>query len=119
MVRHVFVYGTLMPGQNRWSALAEWTEGTASHDHITGQLFDTGNGYPAATIGSAGLIPGFTVPLAAESLSRALDALDEIEGTSIGLYRRVEVMTAEQVRAWADHWPRETSGFDRIDRWPP
>jgi gamma-glutamylcyclotransferase (GGCT)/AIG2-like uncharacterized protein YtfP len=117
MVRHLFVYGTLMPGHGRWPALAPWVEGGPSPDFITGALYDTGYGWPAAVIGPGADIPGFTVALEARSLPAALNALDEIEGTSHGLFCRVQLLTAHGVAAWAYDWAGETAGFAAIDGW--
>lgn len=117
MVRHLFVYGTLMPGQSRWPALAPWVEGEPGPDSVTGRLFDTGYGWPAAVIGPTGSIPGVTVALATGSLPDALAALDEIEGTGAGGYCRVQVVTANRVAAWVYDWTGDTGGFAAIDRW--
>ena len=117
MVRHLFVYGTLMPGHGRWPALARWVEGGPEPDAITGALYDTGYGWPAAVVGSEGRIPGHTVALAAGSLPTALTALDEIEGTAHGLFCRVQVVTANGVAAWAYDWQGDVRGFTAIDRW--
>jgi len=117
MVRHLFVYGTLMPGHGRWPALAPWVEGGPSPDFITGALYDTGYGWPAAVIGPGADIPGFTVALEAQSLPAALNALDEIEGTSHGLFCRVQLLTAHGVAAWAYDWAGDTAGFAAIDGW--
>jgi len=117
MIRHLFVYGTLMPSQCRWHALAPWADGEATPDAATGELFDTGRGWPAAVIGSGGSIPGFTVPLKVHSMSMALDALDEIEGTKQGLFRRISTLTAKQVRTWIYDWAGPTERFASIDYW--
>ena len=119
MVRHLFVYGTLMPGHGRWPALARrWVEGGPEPDTIIGALYDTGYGWPAAVVGSQGTIPGYTVALAAGSLPTALTALDDIEGTDRGLFCRVQVVTANGVAAWAYDWEGDTARFTVIDRWP-
>jgi gamma-glutamylcyclotransferase (GGCT)/AIG2-like uncharacterized protein YtfP len=117
MIRHIFVYGTLMPGQWGWHALAPWADGDPTPDSATGELFDTGYGWPAAVIGSGGSIPGFTVPLKVHSVSRALDALDEIEGTKQGLFTRTSTITGEHVRTWIYDWAGPTERFAPIDYW--
>lgn len=117
MIGHLFVYGTLMPGRSRWSALAPWVGGRPAPDSVAGQLFDTGYGWPAALIGGESLIPGFTSALNLHSLPDALDALDEIEGVHHGLFRRVSTVTESGVRAWLYEWPGTTAGFVPIDYW--
>jgi gamma-glutamylcyclotransferase (GGCT)/AIG2-like uncharacterized protein YtfP len=117
MIRHVFVYGTLMPGRCRWSALAAWVDGSPESDSVKGELFDTGYGYPAAVIGPNGQIPGYTVALRPQSLSNVLTALDSIEGTSHGLYQRIAIVTEKGTRAWTYTWPRTTAGLSRISDW--
>jgi gamma-glutamylcyclotransferase (GGCT)/AIG2-like uncharacterized protein YtfP len=117
MIKHLFVYGTLMPGQCRWHALVPWADGGPTPDSVKGELFDTGYGWPAAVIGSGGPIPGFTVPLKAHSLSMALDALDDVEGTNQGLFRRISTTTGELVRAWVYDWAGPTERFAPIDCW--
>lgn len=117
MVRHLFVYGTLMPGHGRWPALAPWVEGAPRPDSITGALYDTGYGWPAAVIGPGEAIPGVTVALDAQSLPAALSTLDEIEGTRHGLFSRVRLITANGVAAWGYHWEGGTTGFTAINRW--
>ncbi len=117
MIGHVFVYGTLMPGQCRWNALAPWVDGGPTPDSAVGALFDTGNGWPAAVFGRGGPIPGFTVPLEVQSLSVALNSLDEIEGTGQELFRRISIVTGGKVEAWTYKWAGPTEQFHRIDCW--
>lgn len=117
MIRHLFVYGTLMPGQSRWPELAPWAGGRPTPDSVQGELFDTGNGWPAAVIGRDDLIPGYTVPLNPESLSAALAALDEIEGTANGLFGRISTVTGNHVKAWVYDWPGPTERLVPINRW--
>ncbi len=89
----VFVYGTLMPGKCRWTALrpyaVSWQAATAR-----GRLWDTGCGYPAARFDDdAAAVPGVVVALAPGSVDDAIAVLDGIEGEG-RLYRRVEVATS-------------------------
>lgn len=117
MIRHVFVYGTLMPGRCRWPALAMATDRSPEFDAVRGELFDTGYGYPAAVIGPDGRVPGFTAALSTQSLPKVLAALDNIEGTSDGLYRRTVIITERRTRAWIYTWPGSTAGLARISEW--
>ena len=88
----LFVYGTLMPGQDRWPALrpfaSAWQPATAG-----GRLWDSGHGYPVARFGDGPPIPGFVVTVEADERARALTVLDRIEDEG-SLFRRVEVVTS-------------------------
>lgn len=83
----LFVYGTLMPGQQRWEVLASYVDGEPKPAHVRGTFVDTGRGYPAMFPGAA-VIPGYVVRLRAESLAQALQVLDRVEGTATGLFER-------------------------------
>lgn len=100
-IDHLFVYGTLRPGDVRWHLLSPFVIDEGRPDTVAGRLFDTGLDYPAATFGGGGSIIGRTYTLVETSLARCLDLLDEEEGTVAGLYRRVAVTTGLGVRAWA------------------
>jgi gamma-glutamylcyclotransferase (GGCT)/AIG2-like uncharacterized protein YtfP len=98
---HLFVYGTLLPGEERWRFLAPVVLGHGVPDTAPGDLYDTGLGYPAARFGTAGMITGRTFTLIESSDDRALRNLDVIEGAVAGLYRRTSIVTGNGVRAWA------------------
>jgi gamma-glutamylcyclotransferase (GGCT)/AIG2-like uncharacterized protein YtfP len=98
---HLFVYGTLLPGEERWRFLAPFVVGHGLPDTARGDLFDTGLGYPAARFGTAGTIIGRTVTLLGTSDERALVELDVIEGAVAGLYRRTSIVTGNGATAWA------------------
>ena len=103
---HLFVYGTLRPGEVRWHHLAPFVADEGELDSVAGRLFDTGLGYPAASFSidaateSLDSISGVTFRLAASTYGEAIVHLDEVEGAVRGLYRRAEVITARGVRAW-------------------
>ena len=62
-VAHLFVYGTLRPGEVRWRFLEPFVVDEGVADAAIGQLFDTGLGYPAATFAAgdeSGTIHGRT-----------------------------------------------------------
>lgn len=106
---HLFVYGTLRPGDVRWPMLEPFVIDHGWPDSVRGRLFDTGLGYPAATFSTGAdgaddplaVVHGHTVALLAASLHRALEVLDAEEDTVVGLYRRIEVVTDRGIRAWA------------------
>jgi gamma-glutamylcyclotransferase (GGCT)/AIG2-like uncharacterized protein YtfP len=97
----MFVYGTLRPGDVRWSILAPFTDGVGDPDAVTGRVYDTGLGYPAAVFGVSGTIVGRTYLLRSDTLADALRALDAEESSVPGGFRRVAATTARGVRAWA------------------
>jgi len=101
MTQHLFVYGTLRPGDVRWSFLEPLVADLGVVDTVAGQLFDTGLDYPAAVFGGKGTIVGRTYLLRADTIDQALAVLDEEEDTVLGLYRRVELTTVGGIRAWA------------------
>jgi gamma-glutamylcyclotransferase (GGCT)/AIG2-like uncharacterized protein YtfP len=114
----LFVYGTLMPGEQLWPALAPfavaWEEVTA-----VGRLWDTGHGYPAVQFDAAGggAVPGVLVDLDPRRLGAAIGVLDEIEEEG-RLYRRVQVSTSGGP-AWAYEWLGPTAGLAVLtDGWP-
>jgi gamma-glutamylcyclotransferase (GGCT)/AIG2-like uncharacterized protein YtfP len=108
---HLFVYGTLRPHDVRWPMLEPFVIDLGWNDTVHGRLFDTGLGYPAAIFAPPPLdlepvrldrtVRGRTVRLVASAADRALELLDIEEDTVEGLYRRVSVVTASGVRAWA------------------
>ena len=109
MTRAVFVYGTLMPDELRWPLLApfadRWEDATTP-----GQLWDTGNGYPAATfVAGDDVIPGVVVWVTDDRWDEAIRTLDDVEGEG-SLYRRVEVETSGGV-ATSYEWLRQTAGL--------
>lgn len=114
-VRHVFVYGTLMPGEQRWPALAAYAVGEPVACTTRGRLFDTGRGYPAMFDGDAD-VPGWLVRLADATLEEAVAALDGIEGTERGLYVRRRV-TVDGHPAWVYLGGEERLRGEPIERW--
>jgi gamma-glutamylcyclotransferase (GGCT)/AIG2-like uncharacterized protein YtfP len=101
VISHLFVYGTLQPGDVRWPIIAPYVIGEGIADRVDGQVYDTGRGYPAAVFDAPGTIVGRTYALRADRLDEALAVLDEEESSVPGGYRRVVVMTAAGTRAWA------------------
>jgi gamma-glutamylcyclotransferase (GGCT)/AIG2-like uncharacterized protein YtfP len=104
----LFVYGTLRPGESRWSHLAPFVVDRGWVDRVDGRLYDTGRGYPAARFGgeahdvsSPAHIVGEAMVLLGSSRLQALEVLDRVEGAVVGLYRRVVVTTHRGIRAWA------------------
>jgi gamma-glutamylcyclotransferase (GGCT)/AIG2-like uncharacterized protein YtfP len=101
VIRHVFVYGTLRPGDVRWHFLRPFVVDDGWPDTTGGELFDTGFDYPAAVFNDRGTIHGRTFALLEASAEQALRVLDEVEGIVDGEYSRVVVRTASGADAWA------------------
>lgn len=101
LVAHLFVYGTLLPGEPRWPFLAPYVADQGTPDAAAGVLFDTGRGYPAARFGAGKTILGRTFLLEPVLLNEALARLDEVEGAVAGLYRRSSITTHSGLDAWA------------------
>jgi gamma-glutamylcyclotransferase (GGCT)/AIG2-like uncharacterized protein YtfP len=101
MTRHVFVYGTLRPGDVRWHVLEPFTLDAGMADSVPGELFDTGLDYPAAVFGPHSTIHGHTFALLETSLDQAIATLDEVEDVVGGEYSRVLVRTNRGIDAWA------------------
>jgi gamma-glutamylcyclotransferase (GGCT)/AIG2-like uncharacterized protein YtfP len=109
LIDHVFVYGTLRPGDVRWSFLEPFVTDDGAADSVVGSLFDTGEDYPAATFtptatgagrGSA-VIHGRTFRIAEALVDECLAVLDVEEDTVAGRYRRVAITTRAGVDVWA------------------
>ena len=101
MIRDLFVYGTLRPGEVRWHHLEPWVVGPGVDATVSGAVYDTGLDYPAAVFGDDGVVHGRVYELTADGLDDALAHLDEVEGAVRGLYRRTVVDTSLGRRAWA------------------
>ena len=100
-LNQIFCYGTLLPGEERWQVLAPFVL-AYEPEQVSGRIYDTGLGYPAALFDRVGIIHGFRFRLDPAQLLDALSLLDEIEGAVEGLYHRVQVTTAmgAQVHAY-------------------
>ena len=109
MIDHVFVYGTLLPGDVRWRYLEQFVADDGRADSVAGTLFDTGLDYPAAVFadpatesaGSSGTILGRTFRIPVEVLDDCLAVLDVEEDTVGGRYRRISVTTNGGTEVWA------------------
>lgn len=99
--RHLFVYGTLRPGEVRWHHLARWVVDEGQATTVAGDVYDTGLDYPAAVFGGDGRLHGRVYELVAETADEALAHLDEVEGAVRGLYHRLTVRTESGLDAWA------------------
>jgi len=101
VISHLFVYGTLRPGQQRWPFLAPFVVDEGHDTSVVGMLYDTGHGYPAAKFDRDGIIRGRVYSLRVDRLDECLELLDEVEGAVQDLFRRVAITTSTGVEAWA------------------
>lgn len=100
----LFVYGSLLPDQANWFMLEPWVADAGWPDAAAGELYDTGLGWPAAVFGDGpGRVVGRVFTLATDTLTEALDVLDEFEGIHAGAYARIEIVTFGGRAAWAYH----------------
>ena len=109
MISHLFVYGTLRPGEQRWPYLAPFVVDDGHDASVMGALYDTGHGYPAARFDRRGSIRGRVYQLRHDRLDQTLRELDEIEGAVLDLFHRVAVTTSAGVAAWAYEYCGETT----------
>jgi len=103
-VRHLFVYGTLQPGESRWHELAAFVRGEGVRTTVPGTVYDTGLDYPAAKFtprAEGDVIRGRVYEFDESQIDAALARLDAVEGAERGMYQRVVVQTAAGPRAWA------------------
>lgn len=108
MITHLFVYGTLRPGQQRWPFLAPFVIDEGHDDSASGVLYDTGNDYPAARFDRPGTIRGRVYSLHPDRLDEALQLLDEVEGAVVDLFHRVPITTSTGNEAWAYEYCGDT-----------
>lgn len=101
MITHLFVYGTLRPGQQRWRHLAPFVVDDGRDDSVAGMLYNTGNGYPAARFVDRGSIQGRVYALNPDRVDECLQLLDEVEGAVLDLFGRVAVTTSTGLEVWA------------------
>jgi gamma-glutamylcyclotransferase (GGCT)/AIG2-like uncharacterized protein YtfP len=109
MITHLFVYGTLRPGQQRWPFLEPFVVDEGHDESASGALYDTGNHYPAARFDHRGTIHGRVYPLNLDRLEEALTLLDEVEGAVVDLFRRVAITTSSGIETWAYEYCGETA----------
>jgi gamma-glutamylcyclotransferase (GGCT)/AIG2-like uncharacterized protein YtfP len=112
----VFVYGTLLPGQDRWPLIAEHAVAVREAT-VRGQLYDTGRGYPCALFDRDGSIPGAVIELDPSRADDVLAMIDEVEGVRLGLYARVLVTTDADEPAWSYAWRADLDGLVPIVKW--
>ena len=123
-IDHVFVYGTLMKGNERWSRMRPWVSDGPSTGHVQGRLYHLGH-YPGLRLDEDGIVHGEVYRC--EDINGALSELDSIEGVDAdapdsGLYLRMPVRVetgAGSQWAWTYVINRLPSTAFRLDegRW--
>ena len=108
---YMFVYGTTMPGHLRYSMIEDFVA-EATRASVSGRLYDSGNGYPAAKFSGEGVIEGYLLRLRPDRVAEAKRAFTEFEG---GLFEPVAVTTKDGVAATAYEWIRSVDGLVRLD----
>jgi gamma-glutamylcyclotransferase (GGCT)/AIG2-like uncharacterized protein YtfP len=99
--RSLFVYGTLLPGQDRWPFLAPFvTARSGDVDWVHGTLWDTGLGFPAFTRDGGSTVHGQVFELRRERCEEALEVLDAVEAAVDGLYQRIALVTGRGRAVW-------------------
>jgi gamma-glutamylcyclotransferase (GGCT)/AIG2-like uncharacterized protein YtfP len=96
----LFVYGTLLPGQQRWTYLQPNVVDEGVVASVKGALYDTGHGYPAAVFWEFSTVHGRVFHLLPERAEQTLIDLDHVERTADAFYARVRVDT-DAGQAWA------------------
>lgn len=102
-LEHVFVYGTLMQGEQRWPQLSSWSS-HVQQGSISGGLYHLG-AYPGLRLDEQGTVHGELHRC--EDITNALAVFDQIEGCDEanplnGLYLRVPVqVNVEGATVWA------------------
>ena len=112
----LFVYGTLLPGEELWAVLVRFAL-KVSETVVSGRLFDTGLGYPAAVFDeSTSVVPGVRVTVAPDQWIELVDLLDQIEDEGILFHRRQVETTAGPAMSY--EWIGQTQGLRRLsDGW--
>ena len=102
-LEHVFVYGTLMQGEQRWPQLRSWSS-HVQQGSISGCLYHLG-AYPGLRLDEGGVVHGELHRC--DDITNALAVFDQIEGCDeanplSGLYLRVPVqVNVESATVWA------------------
>ncbi|KRF37367.1 gamma-glutamylcyclotransferase family protein [Nocardioides sp. Soil805] len=115
-VPHLFVYGTLKPGHERWPLLADYVVAEPVDATVAGDLRDTGYGWPALNAGT-GCASGVLLRAEIAAMRQLLATLDEVEGLTAGLFCRQARAVGGQV-AWV-YVAGSCAGVGaRLDSWP-
>jgi len=112
---YFFVYGTTMPGHLRYPLIEEFVA-EAIPDRVTGRLYDSGAGYPAAKFGGGqSWIEGYRLEIRE---GREAEARREFTAFESGLFDPVTLRTEAGLTVTAYEWIGSVEGFEELDgRW--
>lgn len=112
---YFFVYGTTMPGHLRYQYIEEFVA-AATPDRVTGRLYDSGAGYPAAKFGGGiKMIEGFRLEIRP---GREVEARRAFTSMESGLFDPVTIRTEAGFEVNAYEWVDSVEGFEELDgRW--
>lgn len=106
-----FVYGTTMPGHLRYSLIEEFVA-DATPDRVSGRLYDTGVGYPAAKFGGGqSWIEGYRLEIREGREAEARRAFTEFEA---GFFEPVTLTTEDGVTVTAYEFIGSVDDFEEI-----
>lgn len=129
-VRAFFVYGTLMQGERNHAVVARHGLSRVRAACVRGELFDTGEGYPAMRLSSGeSMVWGELVePADVDAATRSMDELEGYEGPGMAgnHYERVQIEVTLEVDgstcpAWVYVYAQDLPAHRRIPsgRWRP
>ncbi len=112
---YFFVYGTTMPGHLRYPLIEEFVA-ASTPDRVTGRLYDSGAGYPAAKFGGGiKMIDGYRLEIRRGREAEARRAFTAMES---GLFDPVTIRTEAGVEVTAYEWLDAVEGLEELDgRW--
>ena len=112
---YFFVYGTTMPGHLRYPLIEEFVA-ASTPDRVTGRLYDSGAGYPAAKFGGGiRMIDGFRLEIRRGREAEARRAFTAMES---GLFDPVTIRTEAGFEVTAYEWLDAVDGLEELDgRW--
>jgi gamma-glutamylcyclotransferase (GGCT)/AIG2-like uncharacterized protein YtfP len=109
---YYFVYGTTMPGHLRYELIEDFVA-KATRASVTGRLYDSGSGYPAAKFSSSeDAVEGYLLRIRPDRLSEAKRTFTAMES---GLFEPVEVQTDDGTKATAFEWIGSIDGLERLN----
>jgi len=107
---HYFVYGTTMPGHLRYKQIEDFVVAT-TRASVTGRMYDSRAGYPAAKFSGQGTVEGYLLRIRPDRLSEAKRTFTEMEA---GLFEPVEVETKDGVAATAFEWIGSVDDLEQL-----
>lgn len=112
---YFFVYGTTMPGHLRYPNIEEFIA-AATPDRVTGRLYDSGAGYPAAKFGGGvKMIEGYRLEIRPGREAEARRVFTAMES---GLFDPVTIRTEAGYEVTAYEWLDAVDGLEELDgRW--